>query len=73
MVDDALTVLWKLETRLTDTATAMEKESGSKTLSGPAADKLVQKAEGVQLARSYVWDAIRELHLNGNAPAREHA
>jgi hypothetical protein len=60
--EDALDVLWQLETRLTDSATSMEKEAGTKTLSGPAAERLANRADGVKLARAYVWDAIRELH-----------
>jgi hypothetical protein len=68
--DDALTVLWQLESRLTDSATAMEKEAGTKQLSGPAAERLANRADGMKLARAYVWDAIRELHngteTNGN-------
>jgi len=56
----ALEALWQLEGRLTDSAGAMEREATSKTLSAPAAEKLTHRAEGLKLARSYVWDAIRE-------------
>ena len=56
----ALEALWELEGRLTDSAGAMEKEATSKSLSTPAAEKLAARAEGIKLARSFVWDAIRE-------------
>ena len=56
----ALEALWELEGRLTDSAGAMEQEATSKSLSGPAAEKLAHRAEGLKLARQFVWDAIRE-------------
>jgi len=62
----ALDVLWELETRLTDSAATMEKEAAAKTLSAPAAERLAHKADGLRIARAYVWDAIRELHHDGN-------
>ena len=68
--DTALDVLWELETRLTDSAATLEKDATAKTLSAPAAERLAHKADGLRLARAYVWDAIRELHhdssTNGN-------
>jgi hypothetical protein len=57
--DSSLDVLWELEVRLTETATAMERDATAKSISGPAAERLTQKAEGLRLARAYVWDAIR--------------
>ena len=72
--DDTLECLWELEVRLTDSASAMEKEAGTKTLSAPAAERMAQRAEGLRLARSYVWDAIRDrTHTNGNGNAPETA
>ncbi len=41
--------------------------------SAPAAERLSNKADGLRLARAYVWDAIRELHHennNGNGKVR---
>ena len=64
--DSALDALWELEGRLTDSAGAMEKEAAAKSLSGPAAEKLANKADGIKLARTYVWDAIRERTKNGS-------
>jgi hypothetical protein len=58
--DTALDALWELEGRLTDSAGEMEQEATSKSLSAPAAEKLAHRAEGIKLARQYVWDAIRE-------------
>ncbi len=72
----ALEALWQLERRLTDTARAMEKEANSKTLSAPAAEKLTIRAEGLNMARSFVWDAIRERttdqpHVKNNSKDNE--
>jgi hypothetical protein len=64
--DTALDVLWNLETRLTDSAATLEKDAAAKTLSAPAAERLSNKADGLRLARAYVWDAIRALHHEGN-------
>jgi hypothetical protein len=47
----------------------MEKEATAKGLSAPAAEKLALKAEGLKLARTYVWDAIRE-RTNGSNGTR---
>jgi len=50
--DSSLDVLWELEVRLTETATAMERDATAKSISGPAAERLTQKAEGLRLARA---------------------
>jgi hypothetical protein len=72
MDNAALDALWQLEGRLTDSAGSMEKEANSKGLSAPAAEKLALRAEGLKLARTYVWDAIRERTngSNGSGPLR---
>jgi hypothetical protein len=64
--DSALDALWELEGRLTDSAGSMEKEATQKSLSGPAAERLANKADGIRLARTYVWDAIRDRTNNGS-------
>jgi hypothetical protein len=66
--DSALDALWALEGRLTDSAGAMEKEAAQKSLSGPAAERLANRADGIKMARSFVWDAIREHTQNGSTP-----
>jgi hypothetical protein len=58
--DTAMEALWQLERRLTESAGAMERDATSKSLSAPAAEKLANRAEGINLARTFVWDAIRE-------------
>ena len=63
--DSALDALWELEARLTDSAGSMEKEATQKSLSGPAAERLANKADGIKMARTFVWDAIRERTKNG--------
>ncbi|HTL87452.1 MAG TPA: hypothetical protein VL856_19875 [Acidimicrobiia bacterium] len=65
--DSALDALWELEGRLTDSAGSMEKEAAQKSLSGPAAERLANKADGVRMARTLVWDAIRERTKNGSS------
>jgi hypothetical protein len=71
--DSALDVLWELETRLTDSAATLEKDAAAKTLSAPAAERLSNKADGLRLARAYVWDAIRELHHENNGNGKVKA
>ena len=66
--DSALDALWALEGRLTDSAGSMEKEATQKSLSGPAAERLANKADGIRMARTFVWDAIRERTKNGSSP-----
>jgi hypothetical protein len=66
--DSALDALWELEGRLTDSAGSMEKEATQKSLSGPAAERLANKADGIRMARTFVWDAIRERTKNGSGP-----
>jgi hypothetical protein len=70
--DSALDVLWQLETRLTDSAATMEKDATAKSLSAPAAERLAHKADGLRLARAYVWDAIREIHHDTNGNGNGH-
>ena len=70
--DSALDVLWQLETRLTDSAATMEKDATAKSLSAPAAERLAHKADGLRLARAYVWDAIREIHHDTNGNGNVH-